>query len=457
MRSEADGCQTEAEPWHTGGVMHEILASIRSARWFWPACLVLHVATRLGLLLAAPIVQTSDFRWYQDSAASIATGIGYVKDGMPTAFWPVGWPGFLGGLFRLFGPAPLVGQLANLALSCIVLALTAGIAQRISRDPLVPRLACLFLALYPNQIAYVPVLSCEIFYQPLLLGGIALSLGGTLITSIAAGIVFGVAGLTKTQTLLLPLVLLVAIGLASRPKPALRAWLMRAAVLHLAMAATIAPWTARNWVVLDAFVPVSTNGGFTLLTGNNPSATGNYNATDPLVTSLSRDPRQEVETDRLARRRALDWIAENSGRFLTLLPLKFLRLWAHDGEAEWWYQAGFAAYDAWSGWFHTGRWVNQVYYWTLLALALYSLRGGVWGRPPIVALWVPIGLTTLLSLVFSGQSRFHFTLMPAVAILAALGSVALGVRRFGTGTGHRRTRQEQGQRHGQIEGAGHQQ
>jgi len=44
-------------------------------------------------------------------------------------------------------------------------------------------------------------------------------------------------------------------------------------IASLFMAATIAPWTYRNWRVLHAWVPISTNGGDVFYRANNPLAT----------------------------------------------------------------------------------------------------------------------------------------------------------------------------------------
>jgi hypothetical protein len=187
------------------------------------------------------------------------------------------------------------------------------------------------------------------------------------------------------------------------------------------------PWTLRNFRVFGEVVPVSTNGGMTLLTGNNPSARGGYTEDDPLVTTLVRTVATQLQVDREARARAQKWIAENPSRFVALMPLKLFRLWAPDGEAEWAYQDGYARYDQYRLVFRTVRVINQIYYTALLlgfawAAALMFLRRATisqraidwWALPYALALF-----PSLIALVFSGQSRFHYPVMPFVAMSCA--------------------------------------
>jgi hypothetical protein len=386
-------------------------------RTFLLAVCLLNVALRLPLL-ALDVVQTSDFGWYFDAARSIAAGEGFTDKGVPTAFWPVGWPGFLAGALRLFGPHVWVGQCLNLLLSIGVIGLTAAVGRRLFPATQAWRLAVLLIAVYPNQIAYVPLLSVEIFFEFLLMLGFLLLTAGSVRALLAAGAVFGVAALTKTQAVFVPSVLAMPLLAAGFGR-----WIRTVLLTGLVMAAVILPWTVRNYVVLHEFVPVSTNGGYTLLTGNNPSAKGRYTADDALVTSLSKDPRDQVAMDRVARDRALSWIAANPAGFVRLIPLKIWRLWTGDGEAEWFYEAGYVGYDAHAALFRTVRIANQLYYLGLLALAGTSIPL-MWRRRRSLPLccwsgWAVAFYFTVISAGFSGQSRFHFALMPFIALYAA--------------------------------------
>lgn len=383
-------------------------------------------------LLSLDIAPTSDARWYFLDAQNLAEGKGFSESGMLTAFWPVGWPGFLGGLIHVFGPHVIVGQVANLLLSAASIVLTAALANRLVPGNRGGLLAALIIAVYPNQIAYVPLLTVEVFFQFLLLLGFLLLCDGRNRALLMSGLVFGVASLTKSQAILLPSALAMPLLVGHWSKAVLVRWFRILALSGLMMLVVILPWTARNYLIFHQIIPISTNGGFTLLTGNNPSANGGYTTEDPLVLTLPYGPAKQLDQDRIARERALHWIKENPGRFARLIPLKIVALWAGDGEGEWFYQRGYKQYDRYKILFRAGRLVNQIFYLALWALALVNLGDFIRRRnsvsPWVFSGWWVIGYFTLISIVFSGQSRFHYCLMPFVAIYAAqtlAGAVAL--------------------------------
>jgi hypothetical protein len=373
------------------------------------AICLLNILLRLPLL-ALDVVPTSDFEWYYDAARSIASGQGFADKGILTAFWPVGWPAFLGGLLWIFGSSVQVGQIANLLLSVGMIILIKIAGKQLFPGP-TWRLAAVIIAIFPNQIAYVPLLSVEIFFEFLLLLGFVLISGRSAIIS---GLAFGIAALTKTQAVFLPAIL-------SLPFVPSR---LRAAILGTTvMLIVIASWTIRNYTVFHAFIPVSTNGGYTLLTGNNPSANGRYTWDDPLVADLSKNPADQVAADHLAADRAWTWIKDHPTAFVRLIPLKIWRLWSGDGEAEWLYQSGYAGYDAHATLFRSVRIINQIFYLAILALSAAALPL-MWQQrrsllPWCWSGWAAILYFTAISVVFSGQSRFHFALMPFIALYAA--------------------------------------
>ncbi len=390
---------------------------------FVPVCFAVYIVLRVGVLFVRPLAQSSDFLWYYARAVEIGSGAGYAQDGTLTAFWPVGWPATLAALFAVFGTSVLVGQIANLAFSALVFILTMALARKMCTSPMVGRVAALILATYPNQIGYVPLLSTEIFYECILMFAILLLTQERISWALLSGFMFGVATLTKTQTILLPGFLLLGVLLAAPSTVALRKLAVLGCAVYVAAILVIAPWTYRNYIVFDAFIPVSTNGGWTLLTGNNPEATGDYTPNTVLATGITTDPAAQVAMDRLASARAVDWIENNPGHFLALLPRKIFRLWAPDGEAEWLYQSGFANYNAHWIFFRAIRAINQIYYICIMVVAfpsIWQLLRHRRANPP----WATAGLSiwiylSLIALAFSGQSRLHFNVMPMMSIYAA--------------------------------------
>jgi hypothetical protein len=91
-------------------------------------------------------------------------------------------------------------------------------------------------------------------------------------TAVAAGLLFGLAVLTRETVLYF--VPLAALWLAFRPAPEARGsplsgpGLRRATLLLATSLVVVLPWTVRNALVFDAFVPVSTAGALNLWQGN---------------------------------------------------------------------------------------------------------------------------------------------------------------------------------------------
>ena len=392
--------------------------------YFVPACFTVYLFLRLALIFALPIDQYSDSLWYYARGLSIASGGGYSEGGIATAYWPPGWPGFLGLVFWLFGPSPVVGKMANLALAAMIFPIAFGLGSAIFADRLVGRLTVLMLTIYPNQIGYVPILATELFYTTLLLLAIFILVRShSLLSLVLSGIVFGIAALAKAQTVFIPAVLFAVWWVFAERRPRLSSWIVRAALVYTAMAIVVAPWTVRNYMVFGEFVLISTNGGGTLLSGNNPSASGDYTENDALVKQVPNDVAGQVANDRLATSLALKWIRENPIDFIILIPRKIWRLWAPDGESEWSYQAGYKWYDEYWIFFRSVRVLNQAYYALLIGLfllsAIYFLHRHRMMSPYAVTGYTLVAYFTAISIVFSGQSRFHFPLMPWVAIYAA--------------------------------------
>jgi uncharacterized membrane protein YhaH (DUF805 family) len=192
-------------------------------------------------------------------------------------------------------------------------------------------------------------------------------------------------------------------------------------------AACVAPWSLRNQREMGALVAVSTNGGMTLLTGNNATANGGYSEADPTIQALYARNLPEVERDAEAKRLGTQWIAANPGKFIGLMPMKVARLWGPDGESQWAYETGMASYADHAAKFRALRLANMAYYWGLLALfvaaAVVMLMRRRAQDEPMFDWWLlPYGIAvypTAIAMVFSGQSRFHFPVMPFVCVAAA--------------------------------------
>jgi 4-amino-4-deoxy-L-arabinose transferase-like glycosyltransferase len=195
-------------------------------------------------------------------------------------FYPPVYPYFVGALFRTFGTmrAALWAQ----AVLGALLVPVVGRAGALAFGRRAGLLAAAATAFYPELVWYTAHYWSETVYLLLLWAAIERTLAadarGSRGVAAAAGLLWGLA--TLTRELSLYLVPIAALWLL-RPRPVdadgrvrpdrLRppaGGLARAALLVLAAAFTVVPWTIRNAIVFRAFIPVSTMGGLNLWQGN---------------------------------------------------------------------------------------------------------------------------------------------------------------------------------------------
>lgn len=187
------------------------------------------------------------------------------------------------------------------------------------------------------------------------------------------------------------------------------------------VAAALAPWAARNHIVLGRAVWLSTNGGVTLYDGLGPQADGSSNQSFleqmPELAAMN-----EATRDEHLRRAALRCAADDPQRALRLAAVKFLRTWnvvpnvaAHHSGASAWVSAAFM-------------------------LAVLSCAGVGVARarvpPRLLLLWLlPVVYFTLVSCVFIGSVRYRIPLMPFVELTAAAGAAWLRGESRAAGSG----------------------
>jgi len=376
----------------------------------------------------------SDFDIYFKEGIEISLGHGYQARGAPTAFWPVGYPAFLGALFTVFGRSLFVAKLANVLLYIGIIALSFRVATVLFRGSLAPKLTLLILSFYPNHIAYTSLVASEILFLFLVLLGAALLLTANprLTRIVLSGAVFGLTTLVRPQALFLPLVfVLLAPGPDRTGKPALGK-LASLAILYASLLLVVLPWTSRNYRVFGHYVLVSTNGGGNLLIGNNDLANGAYDSRPEFPSILGGG--DEYEQDVRARKFAITYVRTHPLSVLKRLPRKLWYFYAGDVEGIRWNVDGlkargralpdglvFSAMAVADGYYLL---VGAAFIASLFLLGGFRSRGGAF---PLVGLGV-VAYFACLSMIFFGGSRFHFPVIPWIAMYAAALPEALGAR-----------------------------
>lgn len=303
------------------------------------------LAARLAVVAwaASRIPPAADGTYYQRIAERIARGLGYTwlwPDGVITyaAHYPVGYPAMIGAVYAITGPHPGAAMILNAALGALGALAAHRLALRAvpihtTRGRAVALAAGLLVALHPGLVAYTPALMTEGVTASLLVCAAAVAAWARdrpRSSSIAVGLVIGLATLVRPQSLVLAPAFgwLAANGAAS--------WRRRAAAAAIATAAALAvcvPWTARNCVRMKRCALVSVNGGWNLLIGADEASTG---AWSPIkVPEACREVYDEAQKDACFGREARRYIRAHPAAWLALVPRKLAATFDYAGAAPW--------------------------------------------------------------------------------------------------------------------------
>ncbi len=375
-----------------------------------------------------------DTAWYRGAAHFFSRGEGYLNPyaGTPTAAWPPGYPAFLGVVFRLFGEGIRQTSIANLVLALLTIVVVYGIGLLLF-DRRTALVAAAAVAIWPGQIFFTSLTLSEPLFTFLFTLAVLLMLavprvsawrGGLLV---AFGVVTGLAVFTRGQALLLVPLAVVAWGLAGyRWRPAL-AWAMLASAVVVIM---LVPWTARNQREIGSPVVLATNLGPNLWIGNHDDATGRMAIPEVEPPQASRagltQGEYEVKTGNLALRKGLRFMLTHPEREVQLAGIKVRAMYESDATALDWnaaYHPDFYASQSLEEGLRglaNGFWLAALILSAAGLIASRSRLNGPLGVLPIMLLaW------TAFHLLFFGDSRFHYPIVFAFALLGARGFIVI--------------------------------
>lgn len=384
---------------------------------------------------AAP--QAGDAHDYDGIAARLAERGEFVsKSGRPTSIRPPLYPAFVASIYRLAGlhnyaAVYAIQSLLNLATIWIVYRLGSAV-----HDRRVGLYAAVIFGFYPTFLAYEHLLLTEVLATFLLTAAIlALVLGRTrneLRLSATAGLLFGLAALTRSATLLL--MPFAAVWILYAWPENLRRRCVAAAIIIAAFAATIAHWSYRNTRVQDTFTMIDVMGGRNAMMGN-------YEHT-PLERSWAtidiveeerawfRVLRQAVpaefegglsqgKIDKLAMRYALNFMREHPALTLRRSLVKFFNFWQLEREVVADAEQGFFGLSG-----RTALIISALVICGYYAACLFAAVFGALLKPPsdsalhallILCIAIPCAAHALIF----AHSRYHLPLVPLLAIYAA--------------------------------------
>lgn len=394
----------------------------------------LALAARVAVVLATPAHEPFGDPADYDRIARFLEAFGtyppstFADPTGPAALRPPGYPYLLAGIYELVGVRWDVARLVGALLGTTAVALLWGVVRRLWDDR-VALWAAGVAAVLPSLVWLGGGLTAEALFVPLLLAAVwaavrhrdAPRTGWVA----AAGVLLGLAVLTRTNGAIAVLPLLVAAWTPRRR-------LLDPVVLLLGFALALAPWTVRNAMAFGSFAPLGTQSGFTMIGAYNAQAEedGRFRAAwrvpldlPELQPVLRRYGTDEVDVDADLRQRAIEFAADHPGYVAAATAIHARDLLHLTTDTE----------GASGGSFREmgmPRWTwtpTVVAFWALLAAALVGAVVLVRRRAARGPLWLwAVPVVLFLSVVpLLGPPRYRIPVDPFLAILAAVALTAL--------------------------------
>jgi 4-amino-4-deoxy-L-arabinose transferase-like glycosyltransferase len=270
------------------------------------------------------------------------------EPGSPSAFRPPAWPYVLAGVYEVTGARWTAGRLTTAVLGTLSVLLVYLIADA-AFGRAAARWAGWLAAVFPPMVFMSGSLGAESLFVFLMLVAVFATLRArgsphSLRWALLAGAACGLAALTRTNALVLVVPVAVALAAAAGfnlRHPSMRPLLAPALAL-VAMVLTIAPWTIRNAAAFGEFVPVSTQGGYSMAQvwnaeSDSPGPTRGAPQFGPVEPYQHRFGTDEVELDRKLRELALDYARDHPGYVVELAGLNLLRMFKLAGDESFTY------------------------------------------------------------------------------------------------------------------------
>lgn len=380
----------------------------QATRVYWRLILLIALLARIaGVLVSfhfSRIPPLTDWGFENIAIAlSLHTGHGFsspfFSESGPTAFMAPGYPLLLAGVMRVFGTGSAAATAVVVlqeVFSLLTVLLVVYIAQ-LHFGERTANIAGLLCALMPPMLI-APVRIWDTSLSALLLTGIFAAACNSYLSRmrfVPAGAACAIASLVNPS--LIPALWAICGWAAWKAKRI--PWAGIAAFMIV-----FSPWPIRNAAVMHAFIPLRTDFGYELWSGNHPGGDGNFEESmNPMMSAKER--RDFVMTGEVTYLRekgllAKNYIAQRPGRFAELTLKRAAQFWAGmEGGSN-----------------------SMTLPLTLLALAGLGMA---WRRRSVAVLYLlPILLFPLPYYITHVYVRFQYVIDP---VLTVLGGYAISV------------------------------
>lgn len=399
------------------------MTSALNSRYIF-AILSLALVVRIAAVPAVHRVQyTSDEREYLHMARQILERGEFEDSNGDRAVRAPLFPFLLSGLLFVSNDGLILPHLVGCVLGTLIVALVYVLAMQIWADHRGALCASLIAALYPGLIVYSALLQTETLYIALFLLAFicfyALLRSLRLSLAVLCGVACGLAALTRPVFAgFIPVLLLILLW---EQRERLRLALPAAGLMLAASVLTILPWTLRNTALLGSVVPIASGGGSSLLTGNNPYASGTWRAREGFEAWFQRQASErgvpdvsalnESARSTLSAKIAQDYIASHPVGTFLLAAKKTYIFWVYpilhtDSYVP--MQAVAVGSDA----------------FLLMACVLGAVGMGFL-KTRLLPVWAAVLFFWLVQAVLHSESRFRLPIIPLLAILAGWAMVIL--------------------------------
>ncbi len=378
---------------------------------FGLAIFICALILRSLIIVTTYVEPQSDGEYDNNIALNILAGNGFDLEDSSYSRPPL-YPLLIAGIYKLFGNNNYLGlRLAQSVVSSFMCLLIYLIGLRLMGRS-IGVIAGSIASIYP-----VFITSCSI-YRIECLSSFLLTLVTWWIIKIREdlsylrvcllGILLGIMALVSGMMVLYIIFLLAAMAWTGY----FRQWPLKKTIafiliLFLCFALPIAPWAIRNWKVYNAFVPISTQGGYMLYLSYKPPGGKlfGFNTIDETVL-YAKALNSKIETSKYLTRATLRFIRQNPLKVAKLEALKFFFLWSPFD----WEVLGI----------NTKGVYNFMYsfIFPFFLIAFIRLKRGFEKFLPI---YLPIIYLQVVTLLFYGSARFRIPMEPFLIIFASFG------------------------------------
>lgn len=392
-------------------------ALIKAELPFLPIILV-GMLLRVVWAFYVPVIPVSDSNAYANFAMNIwQHGVYGWTPEEPTAYWAVGTSALTAATFFLLGET-YVGVVALNLLTGLAILLLTRVLGTLYFGTQAAFCSVVLVAFWPNMIFFTSILSSELYFIALTMGGLyfwSRETGRPWVNLLLCSLIWGLACYIRPVIVLFPAAMLIAALSQGGRATAIAA--VKTAVSIGLIVLIVSPWTMRNAEVIGKAYLVSSNFGPNLWMGNNPDSRGEYMPLPPEVQSMS-----EVEREEYLGQLAKDYIRDYPLRFAAAFAKRVAILHGRETIGVVWNETVLQPYMGNVGVFAlklvaSGYWVMLV----LGALAGLVLR---FGQDRLRALFHPVfggwAYFTVVHAVIVGGDRYHMPSVPFVALLAGV-------------------------------------